>query len=168
MPTAVTHVITSIVLVDLFRKYALKKKNFPLYLIFIAGLAGLLPDIDVPLAWILEYFKFTTLHEFHRSFTHTLVIPFAFLIIAFIIWKLWPKIAHIFFVLSAGWTLHIVLDSIFIGTMAIFYPFSTTLYGLNLIPYDSLSGTFYVGLDAIILVLWLAYEAHAKNIKDYI
>ncbi len=27
MPTAVTHVITSIVLVDLFRKYALKKKQ---------------------------------------------------------------------------------------------------------------------------------------------
>jgi len=168
MPTAVTHVVSSIVLVDLFRKYALKKKNFPLYLIFIAGLAGLLPDIDVPIAWILGYFNIITLHEFHRAFTHTLLIPFTFLIIALIIWKLWQKIAHIFFVLSAGWTIHILLDSILSGRMAIFFPFSTTTYGLNLIPWDALSGTFYVGLDAIILLLWLAYEAHAKNIKDYI
>lgn len=168
MPTAVTHVISSIVLVDLFRKYILKKKNFPLYLIFLAGLAGLLPDIDVPIAWVLEYFDIISLHEFHRSFTHTLVIPFAFLILALVIWKFWPKVAHVFFVLSAGWTLHILLDSILVGQMAMFYPFSTVLYGLNLIPWDSFSGTFYVGLDAIILILWLAYEAYAKNIRDYI
>jgi len=168
MPAAVTHVISSIVFVDLFRKYVLRKKNFPLYLILIGGIAGLLPDIDIPLAWILENFGLVSLQTFHRSYTHTLLVPSIFLVIAFIVWKWWPKVAHVFFVLSAGWTLHILLDSFLSGTLAVFYPLSTVKYGLNLIPSDSLAGTFYYGLDAIILIIWLIYEAFAHNIKDYI
>ena len=167
MPASVTHVLIAIVLIDLFRKFVLKKKNFPLYLILIGGIAGMLPDIDIPLAWILSRWGYS-LHEIHRSYTHNLIIPTVFLIVALLIWKFWPKIAHVFFVVSAGWTIHVVLDCIFSGTMPIFYPFSSQLYGLDLIPWNSLSGTFYYGLDAIILILWLVYEYYAQNMKDYI
>ena len=57
MPFAVTHVISSIILVDLYRDYvANHKKYFTLHTVFIAGLAGLLPDIDLPLNWLLNFF----------------------------------------------------------------------------------------------------------------
>lgn len=167
MPAAVTHVVVSIVVVDLFRKYVLKKKDFPLYLILLAGIAGLLPDIDVLVYWILQSFGTASLLAIHRNFTHTLVIPVLFLLFALIFWKK-ETVFHIFLVLSAGWTIHVLLDALLSGTMPLFYPFSSALYGLNLIPFDSLSGTFYYGLDAIVLVLWLIYEYFAQNMRDYI
>ena len=168
MPNAVTHVIIAIVLIDLFRKYVLKKKNFPLYLILIGGIAGLLPDIDILIYWILQTFTTINISEVHRIFTHTFFIPLIFLLLALAIWKFWPKISHVLFVLSAGWTTHILLDVIFTSRMQVFYPISLQSYGLGLIPMEFLSGTFYLGLDAIILILWLVYEYHARNLKDYI
>ena len=168
MPNAVTHIIIAIVLIDLFRKFVLKKKNFPLYLILIGGIAGLLPDIDILIYWFLQFFTSVELNEIHRTVTHTFFIPLAFLLLALIIWKFWPKISHILFVLSAGWTIHILLDAIFTKKLPLLYPISSQLYGLGLVPMDYLAGTFYIGIDAIILVLWLVYEYHAQNMRDYI
>lgn len=168
MPNAVTHIIIAIVLIDLFRKYILKKKNFPLYLILIGGIAGLLSDIDILIYWILQTFTTISISEIHRVFTHTFLIPLIFLLLALAIWKFWPKISHVLFVLSAGWTTHILLDVIFTSKLQILYPISFQLYGLGLVPMEFLSGTFYIGLDAIILVLWLVYEYFARNMKDYI
>ena len=66
MPFAVTHVISSIILVDLYRDYVAKhKKYFTLHTVFIAGLAGLLPDIDLPLNWLLNFFN--SCHNFMAS-----------------------------------------------------------------------------------------------------
>lgn len=58
MPLAVTHVLLTIILVDLFRDYIMKnhKKYLTLHTIMIAGIAGLLPDIDIPLFWLLNFF----------------------------------------------------------------------------------------------------------------
>ena len=50
MALALTHVLLVIVLLDLFRHYVLSKKKFPRYLLVVGGIAGLLPDIDVPWA----------------------------------------------------------------------------------------------------------------------
>ena len=169
MPAAVTHVIGSIVPIDLFRKYVLKKKQFPLYLVLIGGIAGLLPDIDVLVFWIIGSFTSLTLQDVHRNFTHTFFIPLLFLVIALVIWKWRQTWAHIFFVLSAGWTLHILLDIILSFRGApVWYPLSSIEYSLLLVPQDFLSGTFYVGLDAIVLILWLVYEYRARNIRDYL
>lgn len=168
MPAAVTHVIIAIVLVDLFRKFVLKRKNFPLYLILIVGIAGLLPDLDILVYWLLNVITGVQISEVHRLFSHTLLIPFIALLIAMTVWTFWSKIAHVLFVFSAGYSIHLVLDSILSGKLALLYPLTTEAFGLNLIPGSILSGTFYAGLDAIILILWLVYEYYSKNIKDYV
>ena len=49
MALAVTHVILTIVILDLFRHYVFKKSKFPRYWLVIGGIAGLFPDIDIPL-----------------------------------------------------------------------------------------------------------------------
>jgi len=55
MPQAVVHVLFVIIVLDLFRDHFLKdKRELPLHYIFIGGIAGLLPDIDVLLFWILN------------------------------------------------------------------------------------------------------------------
>ena len=168
MPNAVTHVIIAILIVDLFRKYVLKKKNFPLYLILIAGIAGLLPDLDVLFYWVLNVIRGVEISAVHRLFSHTLLIPFIAFVIAVGVWTFWTRFAHILFVFSAGYTTHLILDSILTGKLSLLYPLTTTQYGLNFIPFATLSGTFYIGLDAIILILWLVYEYFSKNIKDYV
>jgi len=168
MPAAVTHVIIAIVLIDLFRKFVLKKKNFPLYLVLIGGIAALLPDIDILIYWFLQAFTSIGLQELHRSFTHTIFIPLIIFLVALALWKFWPKVSHVLFVISGGWTIHLLLDAIFTYRVPIFYPLSSVSYGLALIPDGFLGGTFYMGLDAIILILWLVYEWKMHNFKDYI
>ncbi len=168
MPAAVTHVIIAIVLVDLFRKFVLKRKNFPLYLILIVGIAGLLPDLDILLYWFLDIIAGVQINEVHRLFSHTLLIPFIALLIAMTVWTFWTKIAHVLFAFSAGYTIHLILDSILSGKLTLLYPLTTQTFGLNLIPWESFAGTFYLGLDAIILILWLVYEYFSRNIKDYV
>ena len=49
MPFAVTHVLFAIIAVDLYRDYVARhKKYFTLHIVFIAGFAGLLLDMDLP------------------------------------------------------------------------------------------------------------------------
>ena len=82
MPLAVTHVILTIILVDLYRDYFAKhKKYFTIHTLFIAGFAGLLPDIDIPLNWLLSIFGISILH---RTITHTPLFAVIFLVPAFI------------------------------------------------------------------------------------
>ena len=52
MPYAVTHVIFALVIADVIRDYVVRdKKKFPLHYVLIAGIAGLLPDIDILFDW---------------------------------------------------------------------------------------------------------------------
>jgi membrane-bound metal-dependent hydrolase YbcI (DUF457 family) len=166
MPLAVTHIVLTLVLIDLFRKYVLKKKKFPLYLVLIGGVAGLLPDIDIFIYWLVSSFSTITLSQLHHTYTHNLIIPII-LVLFGVLTRKWEKISHLSFVISIGWAVHVVLDSIF-SSSPIFYPFSSKEFGLHLIPPDFLSGSFFIGLDAIILLAWLVYEWKYKNIKDYI
>ena len=86
MPQSVTHVIIALVVASLIRDYYVSKsgrKKFPLHYVLIAGIAGLLPDIDVAAYWILHFFGFT-LSEVHRNFTHSLFVPLLFLLLAFV------------------------------------------------------------------------------------
>jgi len=49
MPQAVTHILAPILLVSIFRDFCLRKKDkkhFSLHYVLIAGLGGILPDID--------------------------------------------------------------------------------------------------------------------------
>src|SRR3989344_373918 len=113
MANSVTHVIVAIVILDLFRHYVFGKKLFPRYLLVIGGIAGLAPDIDVPLTWLYHFFTSSTT-DLHGLFTHSLFFVFSFLGIA-LLFQYYKKIkwAKIFYVISFGWFMHLVLDCLY-------------------------------------------------------
>ena len=82
MPYAVAHVILTIVIADVYRDYFAKKK-FPMIYVLFAGIAGLLPDMDVPAGWIFN-FIFKTNYNFHRIYTHSLIYAILFFVLAII------------------------------------------------------------------------------------
>jgi len=168
MPFAVTHILSSIIAVDLYRDYITKhKKHFTLYTVLIAGFAGMLPDIDIPLNWLLNFFGVNLVH---KTLTHTPLFAFLFLIPGLILWyRKNHKVAMYFFVTCFGILMHIFLDYIFasdagVGIM-LFYPLSTATFTLNLL--HNLSVNFFAGIDAIILLLWLWHEEKKHKISDF-
>ena len=169
MPFAVTHVLLAIIAVDLYRDYyARHKKYFTLHTVFIAGFAGLLPDIDIPLNGILNLFGAELIH---RTITHTPLFGLVFLMPAFILWSYKKhKTAMYFFATTFGILLHIFLDYAFVadaaGGIMFFYPFSTAAYGLNLL--QNISPNMFAAMDAIILMLWLWHEEMKHKISDFI
>jgi len=164
MPFAVTHVLLTIILVDLFRDYITKrKKYFTLHTIFIAGIGGLLPDIDIPLNWIFNFFG---LEIVHRTITHTPFFALIFLIPGLFLWyQKKHKWALYFIVICFGILLHIILDLIFGASLLIFYPLSNFAFGLNFA--INLSQAASEGMDAIILLAWLWHEEIKHKISDF-
>jgi len=171
MPLAVTHVLTSIISVDLYRDYVAKhKKYFTLHTVFLAGLFGLLPDIDVPLGMIANFFQFSVpILLQHRGITHTPFFALLFLIPGIILWKKKKhKYAVYFFVATFAILLHIFLDFFIAeagsrGIMWLF-PFSLESWKLTLINMEGIPRT----LDAIILLGWLWHEEIKHKISDFI
>lgn len=176
MPYAVTHILVPIILVSLFRAYFIKNKNkFPLHYVLIAGIAGLLPDIDVPIWWILHNFGYSMM-EVHRTFSHTLFVPLIFLLLAVLTTKVHNnflakhhlKLNTIFYLIAFGTFIHLVLDSTLIGFIMPLYPLSTFKFGLNIIPVTTLGLSVMAGIDAILLVLWLIHEELRHKISSFI
>lgn len=168
MPFAVTHVLLSIIAVDLYRDYFAKhKRYFTLHTVFIAGFAGLLPDIDILLSLFLNLFGVEFLH---RGSTHTILFGLIFLIPAIILWfNKKHKTAMYFFVTTFGILLHIFLDFTFssdTGGIMFFYPLSFAEFGLNLV--KGFNPILLAGIDAIILLLWLWHEEVKHKISDFI
>jgi membrane-bound metal-dependent hydrolase YbcI (DUF457 family) len=165
MPNAVTHVLLALVLLSFFRHHFVKKKDFPLYLVLIGGIAGLLPDIDILLYWFTS--GIFTMAEVHRLFTHNFIIPIAVFLFGLLIWRYKETAGKVFMVVGFGWFLHVLLDGLLSGTVYLLYPFSGVGFGLNLLPGTIFSGSLYAGIDAILLIIWLVYEYWQRNIKDY-
>ncbi|MBU0470017.1 MAG: metal-dependent hydrolase [Nanoarchaeota archaeon] len=169
MAYAVTHVIVAIVVLDLFRHYVFGKKKFPRFLLVIGGIAGLLPDIDVPLSWT---YNFLTRNQsnFHGQFTHSIIFPLIFLTVGIIYYyhsnnlRKNKKWAQIFFVISAGWALHLPLDCLFGGYETFLWPLGIKT---AFCPQWNLRD-YAPGLDALILIAWLVHEEIHNRIKDYI
>ncbi len=174
MPLAVTHVLTTIILVDVYRHYIAKhKKLLTLHLVLIAGIAGLLPDIDILIGYFYNLIGKTVPELFlHGGITHTPFFALIFLIPGIILWKLKKqKIAAYFFVITFGILLHIFLDYLIGGGryegIMWFFPFSMTGYKIHLLTYFGLSN-LPAALDAVILILWLWHEEAKHKIKDFI
>jgi len=173
MPFAVTHVLTSIIFVDLYRDYIAKhKRYFTLHTIFIAGLAGLLPDIDIPLGTFLGLFG----KELgHRTITHTPFFALLFLIPAIILWHHKKhKHAMYFFVTTFGILMHLLLDFLLVpdtaGGVLLFYPLSYADFSIgilgNITPLKTVN--LFAAIDALILMLWLWHEEIKHKISDFI
>ena len=180
MPQAVTHLLIAVVLMSIIRDFYISKKgrkSFPLHYVLIAGVAGLLPDIDIVAFWGLNFFGFT-LSEVHRIFTHTFFVPLIFfgLFLAFSKVKIKElgrhklKLNIIFLMIAFGSLVHLLLDATLAGYIHPFYPFSLFSFGINLIGYlpDALRNLALPSLDAIVLVVWLVYIELKHKISDFI
>lgn len=159
MPYAATHVILSIVIVDLFRDH-ISRWKFSLWYVLVGGVAGLAPDIDMLVSWIIA----GDIFAFHHGFTHTLVVPIILLIAGIVCWKFWRRGAGLFFfICTFGWTFHIFLDAIFWGLPAPLYP----LLAGSITIFSYVDPGWSSALDAFILLGWLIHE-HWQAGKDYI
>jgi len=179
MPQAVTHLLIPLILAALYRDYYKRKtgKSFPLYYVFIAGLAGTLPDIDILFALILENKGFAY-DEIHRQITHSLLMPILFLVLAFISSKFKSfkirhhsiKVKSIFLALSFGILMHIILDGLLVGIIHPFSPFLSYAFGLQLVNYipGTMGEIFMPLIEGILLVLWLIYLEVKHKISDFI
>ncbi len=173
MPYAVTHVLSSIIGVDLYRDYVTKHKHlFTIHTLFLAGLGGLLPDIDVPLNWVIGALGVKSSLFAHGGITHTplFALPF-FLIGIFLFYRKNHKTAMYFFVITFGIMLHLFLDYLLGGGagegVMWLYPFSTTAFKIHLFPMLGFPG-YAAALDAVLLLLWIWHEEHKHKIRDFI
>ena len=174
MPLAVTHILLTIILVDLYRDYIAKhKKYFTTWTLFVAGVAGILPDIDIPIRFIISKFGFAIPELFHHGgFTHTPFFGLMFLVPGFILWHMKKhKLAVIFFVITFGVLFHTVLDYTLGGGdeegLMLLYPLSEERIKLGALLGDEFF-TSVAAIDAIILLAWLFHEERKHKIKDYI
>lgn len=164
MALAVTHVILTIILLDLARHYLFGKKNFPRYLLVVGGIAGLFPDIDIILTWFYQLLTGSSLN-LHRLFTHNLLFPVILLAFAFFFhYQKNLKWAKLSYVVSFGWFFHLLLDCFYGGPETFLQP----LWLFNpFCPFRGISSLTATYIDAIILVLWLLHEELHQKIKDY-
>jgi membrane-bound metal-dependent hydrolase YbcI (DUF457 family) len=159
MALAVTHVLITIVVLDLLRHYLFGLKKFPRYLVVIGGIAGLGPDIDIPLSWISGM-------NLHGVFTHSLFFVILFLAIGAVRkYQNDTTGAKIFYVIAFGWFMHLILDCAFGGYGTFLWPMPINTAGFC--PKWAIE-SFRTSIDAILLVLWISHEEIHNKIRDYI
>ena len=164
MALAVTHVLGAIFILDILRHYVFGKDKFPRYLLVIGGIAGLAPDIDFPLGWFVSLIQGTSVH-YHGEFTHSLLIAGIILFMGVVRhYQDDDKWAKIFYVIAAGWFIHISLDCLFNSYETFLWPLGIQTKAFC--P-QKLAGFYRSGIDAIILVVWLIHEEVHNKIKDY-
>ncbi|MBR9699623.1 metal-dependent hydrolase [Candidatus Woesearchaeota archaeon] len=169
MPYAVTHVLLTIIVIDLYRDYIAKKGSISLHTVLIGGIAGLLPDIDILADWILSFFGYGVMHG---TITHTPWFALLFLIPGLVFQhRREKKKAMLYYVISFGVFFHLFLDwflggGYHLGVMWL-YPFSFWTHKIHLL---NMFGWNHVpaALDALILILWLWHEEVKHKIKDFI
>jgi membrane-bound metal-dependent hydrolase YbcI (DUF457 family) len=140
-----------------------KRRFLPNHYVLLAGLAGLIPDVDLPISIFL--FGST---EAHRLLTHSIWFPLiffsGFLISYFFVKK--RSYYKIFLMLFVGFSIHILLDSTLSGTVCLFCPFNGVMYGLNALPVSN-TILVYASIDALLLFFWLIHEELEHKISDY-
>jgi membrane-bound metal-dependent hydrolase YbcI (DUF457 family) len=158
-------------ILDLIRDRMMKKKNWiSNKFVFLAGVAGLLPDLDMPLFTIMESIGIQVQSGVgHRLFFHNIWIPLFFLAFFAIMYALKKvQFSRVFLVLAFGFTIHLMLDIIVVGSIVPLFPLNMTEVGLNLSSYVPINPlTLVISMDAVLLLLWLWHEQIQHKIKDY-
>lgn len=184
MPQAVTHILIPILLMATIRDFYLrkrKKRDFSLHYVLFAGLGGVLPDIDIPLSFLLNLLGVPE-WNIHKTFTHSLFFPLILFGLFFIfihsnekakicnLGKHKLKLGLIFLMLTTGVTVHILLDTLAGEQAYFFYPFSEQNYGINLFGYlpRDLRSFAPATLDGILLVIWIVYLELKHKISDFV
>ena len=174
MPLAVTHVLASVVATGLYRDHVTKhKKYFTLHTVFLAGLFGLLPDIDIALRMIAAKIGFDVpLLLQHGGITHTPFFAALFFIPGFALWaRKKHKIGMYFFVGAAMIMLHILLDYVLGGGnhegIMFLFPFMMNGWKIHLLGRLGLKDV-PMALDAVILLSWLWYIEVKHRITDFV
>ena len=176
MPQAVTHILLPILLIALWRD--IYKKRFSLHYILIAGLGGVIPDIDIIIFWLTQ----NAALSFQTIQTHIILTPLVFLILFFSfknanlkaricnIGRHKLKLSIIFLMLATGVIIHLMLDAIFGEPIMLLFPFSAAVFGINLTSYipESLQELAMPTLDGLLLVIWIAYLELRHKISDFI
>jgi membrane-bound metal-dependent hydrolase YbcI (DUF457 family) len=172
MPLAATHVLLAIIILDLYRDYVERhKKYFTINTIFLGGIGGILPDIDIPINWLLTSLK-TPLEIFkHGGITHTPLFGILFLLPGlYLLKKGKHKKSMCFFAISFGVFLHLLLDYLLGGGawegIMLFWPFSNNSYKIHLL---AKLGMLEVpaAVDALILLAWIYHEESMHKIRDF-
>src|SRR3989344_5650800 len=181
MPQAAAHILIPLFLVSFWRdRYLAKNKRnlFPLHYVLIAGIAGIIPDLDIVAFWALAFFGFT-LEQIHRTFAHTIFIPFIFVIVGLIfhrtkvslctIRKHTLHLNKVMYALAFGTLAHLVLDALVSGMITPIYPISSWAIGLDLFGYlpSQLQELAAPSLDAGILIIWIIYLEVKHKISDF-
>ena len=178
MAYAVTHMLTVMLVVELFRKFVVKNnKIFPRYYILVAAIAGLIPDLDIAAYYILYFFGYT-LEQVHRTFMHSLFIPLGLFLIGLFIYatgiknseirKHRLKISTIFFIFAAGNIIHLILDTIY-GIIMPLYPIIVTGIGLDLLAKFpiSLQELIPATIDGLLFLFWFMWMEFKLKIDNY-
>src|SRR3989338_6271842 len=186
MAYAITHFFTSVFLAVLLKsKFSEINKYIHVKELFIIGLFGILPDIDV-FPFIINSYLNLGWSNIHRLITHNLTIATAiFLIGLFLYFKNKPELrisqlgpanksslgkwGLIFMLGGIGWSSHLFLDWLLSGTITPFYPFSNFETGINIIPENNLRLGSYVlgGIDAAVLLTWSWFAILKETLKDF-
>jgi len=180
MPQAATHLLVPLIIGSWIKDQydaRKRKKKFPLHYVLIAGIGGILPDIDIAVFYILHFFGFT-IEQVHRTFTHTLFVPIIFLLLSGIFSKIKTKPIGrknlkweiIFLMLSLGTLTHLILDAIICGQIMPLYPFFHRSIGLNLVKFlpEPLRELAMPSLDGGLLILWIIYLEWKHKVSDFI
>jgi len=190
MPLAVTHVLVPIIAFELLRdRYKRMQRLFSPKHTFLVGVAGLMPDMDVPLFTTLNALGMTVqLPVNHRIFFHNIWIPLGFLLFAAFFAYVWPSLRHgrnrkykqgrslafakVFLLLAVGWMLHLALDAVLTGEIMPFYPVNDYLVNWNVVgAFADATAipqlTLLVSMDALLLLFWMWHEEFTHRIKDY-
>jgi membrane-bound metal-dependent hydrolase YbcI (DUF457 family) len=132
--------------------------------LFLCAFIGLLPDLDMVVqlvSWNLLKIPFWP----HRLFTHNLIIPVILLAIGWCIYiSNGNEIAwKVFFLASAAWCAHVMLDLVFMGPVRLLAPISwARAWGLLRWEFRD---HLFIAVDAILLVGWLFFRMYGSNRK---
>jgi len=188
MPYAVTHILVPVIFLELLRDNSPKiSRFFTRKHTFLVGLAGALPDMDVPIyaAFKSVGVKITMTpliqNVLFENFWLTISFSAFFLLFYYLVPKLKvskkaiiisKKFGKIFLVLFIAWSIHIILDAYLTGEAMPFYPLSTEIINYDIIGrIASATGieklTILVSIDALLIFFWLWHEEAHHYIKDY-
>jgi len=190
MVLAVTHVLVPIIFFEALRDGSKRvARRFSPKHTFLVGVAGLMPDMDVPIYAALSAAGVSMPSVVgHRIFFHNVWIPLGFLLFAAFFAYAWPAlrggrgkkhsqgrslaVAKVFLLLAVGWLFHLALDGGLNGPVLPFYPVSDYMLNLDLVGAVAAATsipelTLLVSMDALLLFFWLWHEQTERHIKDY-